>query len=353
VELSWTGGETELRWPWLVVVLSLLVVGLLLAWARSWWRRTPRGASYVAHAGRLRGLPRYRTLVRRRRLLGGFASVAALVAVAGGILLGGRLQETQTMQQDEDARDIMLCLDASGSTAPWNVDVVDEFQEIVEGLQGERIGLTVWNNAAITKFPLTDDYEFVQDQLELAKEAFSGWDEYTSSDAFYDYTAGTFVARHDRQSSLVADGLVSCVQRFDRLDEDRGRALVLGTDGEQRGIGIYELDEAGQYAADHDVVVHTIANSGEPGTEGDLPGLQAVSAETGGTYALLGTGGSTEEVVEAINDLEAAKIEKPPLRQTLDRPQTGIVIAGIGVALLVVVWVVQGALALAGRRSDR
>jgi hypothetical protein len=44
VELNWTGGETELRWPWLVVVLSLLVVGLLLAWARSWWRRTPRGA---------------------------------------------------------------------------------------------------------------------------------------------------------------------------------------------------------------------------------------------------------------------------------------------------------------------
>ena len=353
MELSWTGGDSELKWPWLVVLLTVLVVGLLLVWTRTRWRRAPRGASYVAHATRLRALPRYRTLVRRRRALGGVGSVAALIACAGGIVLGGRLQETQTLQQDDAARDIMLCLDASGSTAPWNVDVIDEFQEIVEELQGERIGLTVWNNAAITKFPLTDDYEFVLAQLDEAEEAFSGWDEYYASEAFYDYTAGTFVSRHDRQSSLVADGLVSCVQRFDRLEEKRGRALVLATDGEQRGRGIYHLDEAGRYAAGHDVVVHTIANTGEPQKEGDLAGLQAVADVTGGSYALLGTGGSTEEVVDAINELEAAKIERPPLRQTLDRPQTGTVIAGIGVGLLLLVWAVEGLLALVGRRSGR
>ncbi len=353
MELNWATSGTELRWPWLVLLLVLLVVVLLAAWGRVWWQRHPPGASYVAHAARLRALPRYRVLVQRRQLLGGVGSLAALVACVGAIVLGGRVQETQVVNRDEAARDIMLCLDASGSTAPWNVDVIQEFRNIVEGLQGERIGLTVWNNAAITKFPLTDDYAFVLDRLDEGEEAFAGWSEIYPSQAFDDFTAGTWSAGRQYQSSLVADGLVSCVQRFDRLDEDRGRALVFATDGEQRGRSVYNLDEATAYAADDRVVVHVIANPGEPDKDGDIDGLQAAAAETGGTFAQLGTGGTAEEVVEAINELEAAKIGRPPLVQTIDAPRTGQVIAGIGVGLLVLVWVGQGLVALAGRRSRR
>jgi Ca-activated chloride channel family protein len=350
VELSWTTTDSDLKWPWLVVLLVLALVVLLAVWTRTWWRRQPPGAAYVAHAARLRSLPRYRTLVQRQRLLGGFGSLAALVACAGGIVLGGRVQETQVMDRDEAARDIMLCLDASGSTAPWNVDVVQEFRSIVEGLQGERIGLTVWNNAAITKFPLTDDYEFVLDRLDEAEQAFSGWSEIYPSEAFEDYTAGTWSEERQYQSSLVADGLVSCVQRFDRLKEDRGRALVLATDGEQRGRSVYDLEEATAYAAEDRVVVHVIANPGEPDKEGDIDGLQAAAADTGGSFAQLGTGGSAEEVVEEINELEAAKIERPPLVQTLDAPRAGQVLTAIGVGLLVLVWTIQGVAALGRRR---
>jgi Ca-activated chloride channel family protein len=351
MELNWATSDSELKWPWLVVLLGLLVVALLVVWFRIWWRRHPTGASYVAHATRLRSLPRYRTLLQRRRLLGGFGSLAALVACVGGIVLGGRVQETQVMDRDEAARDIMLCLDASGSTAPWNIEVVQEFRNIVEGLEGERIGLTVWNNAALTKFPLTDDYAFVLDRLDEAEAAFAGWSEIYPSEGFDDYTAGTWSEDREYQSSLVADGLVSCVQRFDRLDEDRGRALVLATDGEQRGRGVYNLREAGEYAAADGVVVHVIANPGEPQKDGDIDGLQAAASNTGGTFAQLGTGGSAEDVVEEINELEAAKIQRPPLVQTLDEPRTGQVVAGIGVGLLVLVWIAQGLIALAGRRK--
>ncbi|KAA1425946.1 hypothetical protein [Nocardioides antri] len=353
IRTTWVTSGTELRWPWLVVLLTLLLVGLLVAWVRTWRRRRPAGAAYVAHTARLRSLPRYRALVQQRQLLGGFGSVAALVACVGGIVLGGRVQETQVIDRDEVARDIMLCLDASGSTAPWNVDVVQELRHIVEELEGERIGLTVWNNAAITKFPLTDDYAFVLDRLDEAEDAFASWSEVYPSEEFDDYTAGTWSEERQYQSSLVADGLVSCVQRFDRLDEDRGRALILATDGEQRGRGVYDLEEAGAYAAEDDVVVHVIANPGEPDTDGDIDGLQAAASVTGGTFAQLGTGGSAEDVVEEIDELEAAKIERPPLVQTLDEPRAGQVLAGIGVALLVLVWALQGLISMAGRRSGR
>ena len=88
---------------------------------------------------------------------------------------------------------------------------------------------------------------------------------------FDDYTAGTWSEEREYQSSLVADGLVSCVQRFDKVDEDRGRALVLATDGEQRGRGIYDLREAGEYAAEHDVV----------GTDADARGPDLFVVERG------------------------------------------------------------------------
>lgn len=349
--LSWETSDSGLRWPWLVVVLAALVVVLLVVWVRIWWQRTPPRASYVAHAGRLRALPRYRALVQQRQLFGVVGSVAALVACAGGIVLGGRVQETQMVDRDDSARDIMLCLDASGSTAPWNVDVIQELRDIVRGLQGERIGLTVWNNAAITKFPLTDDYAFVLDRLDEAEVAFSGWSDIMPTQEFTDYTAGTWSENRQYQSSLVADGLVSCVQRFDRTGKDRGRAVIFATDGEQRGRGVFKLDEAAQYAVARDVVVHVITNPGEPDREGDIDGLQAVARETGGTLAQLGTGGSAEEVVDAIDELESAKIDRPPLVQTIDEPRTGQVVAGIGVLLLVLVWAAEGLVALARRRS--
>lgn len=342
----------ELKWPWLVVVLVLLVVALLAVWLRSRWGSRPAGASYVAHATRLRALPRYRTLVQRRRMLGTFGSLAALVACVGGIVLGGRVQETQVINRDEATRDIVLCLDASGSSAPWNGEVADEYLTIVDELDGDRVGLTVWNNVAISKVPLTDDYEVVRDQLRAAKEAFEGWDEILPSEEFGDYTAGTFIDDGTEQSSLVGDGLASCVQRFDRLDEDRGRALVLATDGEQRGRGVFDLGEAADYAAEAGVVIHVIANPGEPSEDGDLAGLQAAADQTGGTFSELGTGGTAEDVVDRINDLETTKIERPPLVQTLDRPRAGQVLAGIGVGLLLLVWGAQGLIALAGRRSS-
>jgi hypothetical protein len=352
VELSWTTSDSGLRWPWLVVLLVLIVAGLLVAWVRIWRARTPAGAAYVAHAARLRSLPRYRTLVQRRQLFGVFGSLAALVACAGGILLGGRVQETQVVERDDSARDIMLCLDASGSTAPWNVDVIEELRDIVHGLQGERIGLTVWNNAAITKFPLTDDYGFVLDRLDEAEQAFNGWSEILPTQEFDDYTAGTWTENRQDQSSLVADGLVSCVQRFDQLDKDRGRAVVFATDGEQRGHGVFDLQQAADYAAKRHVVVHVIANPGEPDREGDIQGLQAVASTTGGSFGQLGTDGSAQQLVDQIDDLKAATIDKPPLVQRVDEPRTGQTIASVGVGLLALVWAVQGLISLAGRRRS-
>jgi Ca-activated chloride channel family protein len=348
VELTWNGGETGFRWPWLVPVLVLLVVGLMVWWTRSRGRRTAAGASYVAHAARLRALPRYRALVRRQVVLGTCLTVAALVACAGAIVLGGRVQERQTHAQEDRTRDIMLCLDSSGSMAEVDAEVVREFRTIVGGLRGERVGLTIWSGVAITVFPLTDDYDYVLEQLGEAEDAFGAGGVY--SEAYSVYTAGT-VIDWDIQSQL-GDGLASCVQRFDRRDEDRSRAIVLASDNEPIGQGVYDLPGAAELAREANVVVHAIA----PPTTGDRPSAARLFSDaatsTGGTFSMLGDDGSAAGVIKAIGDLDTSEIERPPVVQVLDRPRLGTVLAGIGVGGLGVVWLAQGLLAVRDRREE-
>ena len=345
----WTREDTGFHWPWLAAALALLVLALLVGWVLRWRRRhgaTGR-AAYVAHAARLRALPRYRTLVRRQVVLGSCLSLAALVACSGAVVLAGRLQERQTLAQSDRTRDIMLCLDSSGSMVELDRQVLREFRAIVEGLRGERVGLTIWSGTAITIFPLTDDYQYVVDQLFEAEKAFR--DGNAISDDYAIFTAGT-VVDWDIQSQL-GDGLASCVQRFDRRDEERTRAIVLASDNEPVGTGIYTVPEAAKYAADEHVVVHGIAAPKTADRPAAVREFRAAAQATGGTFSLLGDADSAGAVVRAIDTLEATPIDRPPVVQVFDRPQLGTTLAGVGLLGMALVWAVQGVLAVRDRRG--
>jgi len=344
----WQTDTTGFRWPWLAVALGLLVVVLLVLWLRP-WRRAPRtGAAYIAHAARLRDLPRYRALVRRQVVLGACLTLAALVACSGAVVLAGRLQQRQSVIQEDRTRDIVLCLDASGSMAQVDAQVLEEFRAIIAGLRGERVGLTIWSGAAITVFPLTDDYEYVVEQLSAAQQAFASGDVY--SDDYAIFTAGT-VLDWDVQSQM-GDGLASCVQRFDRRDEERSRAIVLASDNEPIGTGIFSVPDAAAYALEQKVVVHGIAAPKTAERPAAVDQFEAAVTSTGGTFSLLGADGSTRTVIEAIADLEAKPIRRPPLVQVLDRPGLGTGLVATGLAGLLLLWAVQGALVLRDRRPE-
>lgn len=312
----------ELRWPWLVVALVALVVLALLVALRA-GRPRGRDAVLVAHAARLRSVPRYRTLVRRQRALLAARTAATLLVLAGTILLSGRLTSVQATEPEVRNRDIILCLDGSGSMDTYNAEVVRQFQQIVSGLRGERVGMIIFSGAAITAFPLTDDYEFLTAELDRAETAFEASD--------YDYVAGSQL--DDARASQMGDGLVSCVQGFDRQDEERGRAIVLASDNDPQGPPIYTLEDAGQYAVDHDVVVYGIASPETP-AGGAVEEFRSAVEATGGEYSTLEESGS-DSIVTGIQRLERTRIAEPPEPLLVDRPALGGAITAAGVALLV------------------
>lgn len=332
----------ELKWPWLAVLLAAAVVALLVLWLRR--PSSSRDSVLVAHSARLRQLPRFRRLARRQMVVTALRTVGALVLVAGAILLAARPIRVEVVEPDRSARDIQLCLDVSPSMYPWNLQITDEFRQLVDQLSGERIGMTMFNKSAVTIFPLTDDYEYIEDRLAEAEAAFREED--------YQYFVGTLPLRRigDQlvpevtSASQIGDGLASCLQRFDDTTEARGRAVVLAADNDPVGRPLFTLREAVGQALRDNVVVYGMGPPDLAGKPEQASGFEAATAATGGTLALLAEESTVDDAVAGIERLERARIDDAPKATELDDPAKALALAWAGLALLVIA-------SLVGRRS--
>ncbi len=327
----------ELKWPWLAVLLAAAVLALLLLWLRRPGR--PREALLVAHTERLKRIPRYRRLARGQLMLTGVRTVAALALAAGAVLLAARPVRVEVTQPDLRARDIELCLDVSSSMDKWNRQIVEEFGRLVDKLDGERIGLTIFDASAVTVFPLTDDYEFIADRLDEARAAFGS--------AQYEYFVGTtplsrvdgFMVPDPSRASQIGDGLASCLQRFEETDGDRGRAVVLASDNDPVGPPLFTLEEAAQQATRQHVVVYGVGPPSLAEHADRTAGFEAATADTGGSVAIVQED-SVNEIVAGIQRLERARIDRQPRPTELDAPERAYWLACAGLVALLAVTLV-------------
>ena len=311
----------HLRWPLLALALAAAVV-VLLAW---WARRPARGRGeddlLVAHTGRLRALPRYRALVRRRLWRTALQTVAALVAVGGCLLLVARPYSQHT-QVAQPSRDLILCLDASGSMSPFDAEVVRALRTVVEALPGDRVGLSIFNGATVVKFPLTDDREFVEQRLVEAETAFRA--------RSWRYVRATYTYR----SSQLGDGLVACARSFDRLEEDRSRVIIVASDNRPLGPPVHSLSDAVAEAVGHGVQIHALGAPGLASDDRHRRPFEAAVEATGGTLSLLRSDDAVSRVVDRIDRLDRRRVREPPRTVTEDEPALGVAVVAAGLVLM-------------------
>ncbi len=279
----------------------------------------------VANADRLTALPEYQAALRRHRRWLAVAALAAVTLLVSAVAAAARPVELTTIRPEQRNRDIMLCLDASGSMSSADSAVVDVFGVLAKEFDGERIGLTIFDSSAVQVFPLTDDYEYVQEQLKLAKDAFDG---NPGSAGFLD---GTWSGRG---SSLIGDGLASCVNGFPGTDPDpapqRSRSVVLATDNYLSGDPIFTLAQAGALAQDAGVKVYAL-NPGDfdygpgPGQPGAT--LRAAAEASGGAYYALDTPDAVADIVRRVQETEAAAMQGAPRAVVSDRPDLPLAVA--------------------------
>ena len=319
---------------WWAPILWLLPIaaaaGLVLRAQRR--RRASTAESLpIAHRDRLTALPGYARALRRYRLLLLSLVAAALVLLVAAIALTARPASVTSVQPELRNRDIVLCLDISGSMVEYDKEVLDVFGELAQEFTGERISLVIFNASAITRFPLTSDYDYIEKQFADLRAEFD-----SEGSEFY---SGTLFGNG---SSLVSDGLASCATRFDSPDSERSRSVILVTDNVIAGDPIFTLPEAGELATRLGVRVYGI-NPGDTAAKDYLADLatefRTVVEDTGGAYFALDDPDTIPSIVEQITAQQAALLEGEPQQVLEDQPAPWVLLAFIGLAgVLVLAW---------------
>ncbi|KDA05186.1 hypothetical protein DC31_04215 [Microbacterium sp. CH12i] len=313
------------------VIVVAVVIGLLIGLRRNARHRALPSAQ-IARAERVRALPSFQHAVRRRTIaLAGVLALGVIATVIGGVV-AARPMSSETIQPVNTSRDIMLCLDVSGSMSEVDVEVLSVFEELLNGLEGERIGLTIFNSSPVQVFPLTDDYDFIRTHLASIRESFDYIEEIP------EHWVGTL---NGPGASLVGDGLASCVMRFDHVDDERSRSIILATDNEVNGDSIVSLQEAADYAAS--VGVRVFALNPVQGVNTAISEELITAAQTTGgeAYGLRDTT-TVGDIVADIQEQDATQLRGQAQVVWTDTPNVWIallLVAGLG--FLVLLWRVR------------
>ncbi|WP_233486734.1 VWA domain-containing protein [Zhihengliuella sp. ISTPL4] len=321
---------------WMVVLAAAVIVAAVGIGLGVGLRRRGGGraadTARVARAERLRSLSSFRQALSRRAVaLTGIVAVGVVAAIAAGVV-AARPMAVRTIQPVDTSRDIMLCLDVSGSMSEVDVEVLSVFDELLDGFEGERIGLTIFNSSPVQIFPLTDDYDFVRDHLTSIKASFD------LADEIPEHWLGTL---NGDGASLIGDGLAACAMGFDHPDDDRSRSVIFATDNEINGASIVSLDEAAAYAASKDVRVFAI-NPVE-GKDADVSAELAAAAEaTGGAAYGLRETTTVGDIIDAVRKQEATALRGEAQVVWTDSPNLWIaVLTVLALGFVVLVWRVR------------
>ena len=355
-----------LAWPWVVAVVVLVAVAAaVVVWLRMRReaaarrdRLTAQDATWVAHTARVTHLPAFRTWLRRYRALQwtGIGLLAVSVVATG--VLAARPVNVQVKQSVLGTRDIVLCLDVSGSMLEYDQQMVDIFRDLVKGFDGERIALSVFNRTSRTVFPLTDDYDLVDAELDEASAALDpvvlATSDQTIIERYLTFTAGTTSANSDA-SSLIGDGLANCALQFDDgasgasgdasdggatsapAAEKRSRSIILATDNDLRGTPVYTLPQAVALASSLDVEIDALYGASSYVTDPSIETSyrDAVEAADGHFYAA-DDPSAVADIVQRVQTQQAVALDAAPEVTKSDRPRGWFVVlllATVGLVL--------------------
>ena len=310
----------DLKYPGVLSLGTLLAVLLAYAVYRLKSRRSARAAAAVANSTALTQLPAYVRALRLHRIRMAVLALSAVLLGGAALVGAARPLDTTVEKPQTRSRDIILCLDISGSMAAYDATLVATFKTLVKNFEGERIGLVIFNSSAATVFPLTDDYDFINGELDTAARALTGDPEY---DSFF---AGTF---NGRGTSLIGDGLATCVSSFDKVDVQRARSVVFATDNHLAGRPIIDIDEAGELAKAKGVRVYGL-NPEEDGPDDEAVEMRDIVTGTAGRYYAMSDQSAISGIVDSVQAQEATLIDAAARSLYSDNPTLPIVLAGVG-----------------------
>jgi Ca-activated chloride channel family protein len=310
----------------LLLLIALLPVAAALLWLARWRRAATR--RLVRGAGQ--------RVSRTRRLLKAALLLAALALLA---VAAARPQHgSKRILLPREGTDVMVTLDVSASMlatdiAPSRFDRAKVvLSALLDRLQGDRVGLTVFAGSAELRFPLTTDVAAARQLINSTAIKEGG------------LSAGTG----------IGNGIRLAVDSFPADDQTRGKVLVLVSDGEDlsgspqdaikgavaRGITVHTIGVG--TAAGGPIVAPARPNgtavprvdpeTGRPATSRLDEGLRRDLATAGkGRYVDGSSDDAAATIADEISRLERTRFESQEGRVPIERFQ---IFAAVALALL-------------------
>ena len=344
-----------MRYTWLFIIPPIAIaIIIFVAWYRYHMHshdRDLRRVAVIAHTRTIKFLPAYRRAARHYRILMICAAISLLVTLFSLTASAARPIERQENKSITENRDIVLCLDVSGSMYSYMGDLLKYFKKIVKGLKTERIAVTIFDGKPANLIPLTNDYDAlleIIDTLSTEKNNKS----YTYTSRFAPLTSGS-------SSSAIGDGVMGCVNSLDLSENNtRAKSVIIATDN-MYGDNTQSVDigQVARYAVRYDVTFYGLFtgynSTYDNGIKKKLEFKDAVELVTGGTFhdlndyykinnsvAVAKDANSTiEGIIRLILKQETMKIEGAPEAVYTDQPNIYLYISGICFLIfLAIIW---------------
>ena len=332
-------GNLSWRWPWLPVLALALALALgLLA-----YRMARRGKPDQEPGARIWTLDsdldteEGHEALRRWRRLNRCAAILLALALLMVLSLAARPARVDRTLEQGHNRDIVLCLDVSGSTLPYDRQVIASYLDLVRNFRGERMALSIFNSTSRTVFPLTDDYDMITAELSKARRILDGVQSQDRIDAMSgrqyqdisDWLEGTQNRRDT--TSLIGDGLVGCaalLPQFAPKDQSgsakadqRSSSLVLATDNVVSGKPTYTLEEALKLTSAAGIAVDGLYSGPDQGTEAESTRqMQRLIEARGGIFLRRQDGNSINALVRRIEHRHGADPRQQEQSSLVDAP---------------------------------
>lgn len=196
-----------------IVIIICVIFGLAIFFINFNKKKQYTDGKKVANTKYVKETDYYKTKVKRYKIISNIIKIISLICIIISSILIARPITIQTKSDNKYNRDILISLDISTSECEVNLELVKKFKEILPDINGDRIGIIIYNTAPIVYCPLTDDYDYVKECLETIEQQLknvvdnNGYIPSSSNEAFTFWYGGTVANNEERGSSLVGDGL--------------------------------------------------------------------------------------------------------------------------------------------------
>lgn len=315
-----------MRYGWMFIPVILITGAIaFLAWYRyriNSIKRSKKHAAVIAHTSSIKQRPAYKKALKQYYILLGTAAFFLASTLFSFAALAARPIEIRADRNINKTRDVVLCLDVSGSMSKYSDELLRHLADLVKGFSGERIGITVFDSVAINLLPMSDDYGAV--------------DEVMSNLSGYFQQYRTTIGRASSTSN-VGEGVMGCINSFDTLGDGRTQSIIIMTDNIQPNKTKITLPQAVAYGKKYGISFYGIGYP-TPIRTSEKEQLQLTLDE----YEEIDDSNdrlNVSNILDRIFEKEAVKIETARELVAVDTPEVFIVIGIVSfAALLFTLW---------------